>query len=594
MGFATAGSVAKESEDANVYSSYVANFLSNASWNVHSFEQKSSSEKLKAELNFLFSFSHVARRHKMREVPQHKFYVWLLDIIRRDRSGSEQPLDDMNCIRQAVNIMRDLFDVAPNIIWNSRKKELTTNIHAWTPLDSEERRANDSMNASLMSPKDKTFNLGGSVGASRGIGGFRDTEERETLKNATFFVSTHHRNTGPREDWKSFVSLIQESMYTPEQIEKMNRSSRAATALRKSRRGDEKEKEQNEKEEEEEEEEAKTTCSYDQCFGSTLLLGHVAYVLEYDLTVRKAYAITERKKNTRKALENVFDIFKHSLVYRLFSIEADQTDVLRKLAHAVMRGCVEDEDSLEKLLGGGAKKTTPEELARFKRLDASTKELSKSAASIMNTLLSSVWDLKEANIALSKFALSQQRESSASLSPLGASVTARKSVFDRMEDNVFDAIKDVVLVEANKKNYGGYKFATNYLRSLGSDDIKLEMFRRCMMESVDTSRIGTNIARDKFPAFSKDDKVELVDELGTLLCENYKQTRGAVKDKLFNLVNLVSSSSKVLLENNDDARKKQKLVAAHVELEKQVSMGSTTSKEAESRANFVSSVVLGL
>ena len=594
MGFATAASVTKESEDVNVYSSYVANFLSNASWNVHSFEQKSSSEKLKAELNFLFSFSHVARRHKMREVPQHKFYVWLLDIIRRDRSGSEQPLDDMNCIRQAVNIMRDLFDVAPNIIWNSRKKELTTNIHAWTPLDSEERRANDSMNASLMSPRDKTFNLGGSVGASRGIGGFRDTEERETLKNATFFVSTHHRNTGPREDWKSFVSLIEESMYTPEQIEKMNRSSRAATALRKSRRGDEKEKDKEQNEKEEEEEEAKTTCSYDQCFGSTLLLGHVAYVLEYDLTVRKAYAITERKKNTRKALENVFDIFKHSLVYRLFSIEADQTDVLRKLAHAVMRGCVEDEDSLEKLLGGGAKKTTPEELARFKRIDASTKELSKSAASIMNTLLSSVWDLKEANIALSKFALSQQRESSASLSPLGASVTARKSVFDRMEDNVFDAIKDVVLVEANKNKYGGYKFAANYLRSLGSDEVKLEMFRRCMMEKVDTSRIGTNIARDKFPAFSKDDKVELVDELGTLLCENYKETRGAVKDKLFNLVNLVSSSSKVLLENNDDSRKKQKLVAAHVELEKQISMGSTTSKEAESRANFVSSVVLGL
>ena len=150
MGFATAASVTKESEDVNVYSSYVANFLSNASWNVHSFEQKSSSEKLKAELNFLFSFSHVARRHKMREVPQHKFYVWLLDIIRRDRSGSEQPLDDMNCIRQAVNIMRDLFDVAPNIIWNSRKKELTTNIHAWTPLDSEERRANDSMNAFMI------------------------------------------------------------------------------------------------------------------------------------------------------------------------------------------------------------------------------------------------------------------------------------------------------------------------------------------------------------------------------------------------------------------------------------------------------------
>ena len=40
-----------------------------------------------------------------------------------------------------------------------------------------------------------------------------------------FFVSTHHRNTGPKADWNSFVSLVEESMYTPEQIEKMNRSS---------------------------------------------------------------------------------------------------------------------------------------------------------------------------------------------------------------------------------------------------------------------------------------------------------------------------------------------------------------------------------
>ena len=48
MGFATAGSVAKESEDVNVYSSYVANFLSNASWNVHSFEQKEFEREVKS------------------------------------------------------------------------------------------------------------------------------------------------------------------------------------------------------------------------------------------------------------------------------------------------------------------------------------------------------------------------------------------------------------------------------------------------------------------------------------------------------------------------------------------------------------------
>ena len=169
-------------------------------------------------------------------------------------------------------------------------------------------------------------------------------------------------------------------------------------------------------------------------FGSTLLLGHVAYVLEYDLTVRKAYAITEHnKKNSRKSLEHIFDIFKDSLVYRLFSIEKEKSEiaeVLKKLANAVMRGCVEDEDALDKL-SGGMKKTTPGELSALQtRLDASPKELAKSAASIMNTLLASVWALKEANVALSSFKSSQQGES---LSPLGASVSAREQEFARFD-----------------------------------------------------------------------------------------------------------------------------------------------------------------
>jgi len=572
----------------NTYSSFVASFLSNARWDVHSFDQKSSSEKVKAETSFLFAFSNVARRHKMHDVPQHRFYVWLLDIIRRDRSGSEQPLDDVNCIRHAVKILRDLFDESPNIAWNSRKEELTTNIDAWTPLDSEKRQAKDSSaNASMLSPISKTATMGGgdSFGAPRGLGGAREKgrDERGSLKNATFFVSTHHRNTGPKADWNSFVSLVEESMYTPEQIEKMNRSSRSATASRKSRRGDK------DDEKEEDEDEVKTPRSYDQCFGSTLLLGHVAYVLEYDLTVRKAYAITEHKKNSRKSLENIFDIFKDSLVYRLFSIEKEKSEiaeVLKKLANAVMRGCVEDEDALDKL-SGGMKKTTPDELARFKRLDASPKELAKSAASIMNTLLASVWALKEANVALSSFKSSQQGES---LSPLGASVSARgsKSLLDSIEEIVFEAIKNVVLVEANK-NYGGCKFASNYLRSLGSDDVKLEMFRRIMSDNLD-SRIWN--ARGNFPAFSKSDKIDLTEEVGTLLSENYKQAKDAVKDKSFNIANLMSTSLKVAIENKSN--KKQKLIAAREKLEQQINISSTKSKEDESRANFVAGVILGL
>ena len=581
------------SAKTNTYSSFVASFLSNARWDVHSFDQKSSSEKVKAETSFLFAFSNVARRHKMHDVPQHRFYVWLLDIIRRDRSESEQPLDDVNCIRHAVKILRDLFDESPNIAWNSRKKELTTNIDAWTPLDSEKRQAKDSSaNASMLSPRSKTATMGGggggdSFGAPRGLGGAREKgrDERGSLKNATFFVSTHHRNTGPKADWNSFVSLVEESMYTPEQIEKMNRSSRSATASRKSRRGNNKDDEK-----EEDEDEVKTPRSYDQCFGSTLLLGHVAYVLEYDLTVRKAYAITEHnKKNSRKSLEHIFDIFKDSLVYRLFSIEKEKSEiaeVLKKLANAVMRGCVEDEDALDKL-SGGMKKTTPDELARFKRLDASPKELAKSAASIMNTLLASVWALKEANVALSSFKSSQQGES---LSPLGASVSARgsKSLLDSIEENVFEAIKNVVLVEANK-SYGGCKFASNYLRSLGSDDVKLEMFRRIMSDNLD-SRIWN--ARGNFPAFSKSDKIDSTEDVGTLLSENYKQAKDAVKDKSFNIANLMSTSLKVAIENKSN--KKQKLIAAREKLEQQINISSTKSKEDESRANFVAGVILGL
>jgi hypothetical protein len=583
MGFAGA-SVGKKSEDIDVYSSFVTNFLSNACWDVHSFDQKSSREKLKAEASFLFALSNVARRHKMREVPHHKIYVWLLDIIRRDRSGSEQPLDDMNCIRNAVQILKDLFDANPNITWNSRKRELTTNIHAWTPLDSEERQGRDSANASLISPRGKTSTTVGSLGASLGID---DNEDKGQLKNTTFFVSTHHRRTGPREDWNSFVSLIDESMYTPEQIEKMNRSSRAATALRKSRRGGGKDKEKNE--EDEEEEEAKVPCSYDQSFGATLLLGHVAHILQHDMVVRKAYATTERKKNSRESLENVVNIFKESLVCRLFSIEKNdakqQAEVFKKLAQCVTRGCVEDECKLEKLLK--SKTSTPEDLARFKRLDASTKELSKSAASIMSTFLSSLWALKEANSALQK-KRQEERESSASLSPIGSFVSARGQTFlDKVEVEAFNTIKDVVLTfltDSNKKNYGGCKFASNYLRTLGNNEsVVLEVFRQLVLERVDTSRMGfTSFVK---PAFSKSENVELAEDFGTLIAEHFTNAKAATS--VFNLVNFVSSSSKVLLETKSEKRKKQKLMAAHDELEK-------TSTEEESRSNFVARLVLGL
>ena len=106
------------------------------------------------------------------------------------------------------------------------------------------------------------------------------------------------------------------------------------------------------------------------------------------------------------------------------------------------RGCVEDECKLEKLLK--SKISTPEDLARFKRLDASTKELSKSAASIMSTFLSSLWALKEANSALLK-KRQEDRESSASLSPIGSFVSARQTFLDKLEVEAFNTIKDVVL-----------------------------------------------------------------------------------------------------------------------------------------------------
>jgi hypothetical protein len=58
---------------------------------------------------------------------------------------------------------------------------------------------------------------------------------------------------------------------------------------------------------------------------------------------------------------------------------------------------------------------------------------------------------------------------------------------------------------------------------------------------------------------------------------------------VFNHVSLVSSSSKVLLETKSEKRKKQKLIAAHEELENKI-----REKEDESRSNFVAGLVLGL
>ena len=110
-----------------------------------------------------------------------------------------------------------------------------------------------------------------------------------------------------------------------------------------------------------------------------------------------------------------------------------------------------------------------------------------------------------------------------------------------------------------------------------------------MSDNLD-SRIWN--ARGNFPAFSKSDKIDSTEEVGTLLSENYKQAKDAVKDKSFNIANLMSTSLKVAIENKSN--KKQKLIAAREKLEQQINISSTKSKEDESRANFVAGVILGL
>jgi hypothetical protein len=118
---------------------------------------------------------------------------------------------------------------------------------------------------------------------------------------------------------------------------------------------------------------------------------------------------------------------------------------------------------------------------------------------------------------------------------------------------------------------------------LGDESVILEVFRQLVLERVDTSRMGfTNFVS---PAFSKSEKVELAEDFGTLIAEHFTNAKAATS--VFNLVNFVSSSSKVLLETKSEKRKKQKLMAAHDELEK-------TSTEEESRSNFVARLVLGL
>ena len=72
-------------------------------------------------------------------------------------------------------VRRDRF----NIAWNSRKKELTTNIDAWTPLDSEKDKqkiAARMHRCCLREVKRPQWAGGGgdSSGATRGLGGARE------------------------------------------------------------------------------------------------------------------------------------------------------------------------------------------------------------------------------------------------------------------------------------------------------------------------------------------------------------------------------------------------------------------------------------
>jgi hypothetical protein len=545
----------KERVDCNLYTSYVANFLSNAQVDSLTFEQKSTLDRVKEENTFLFAIQNVTRRHKMEYLPQHKFYVKLMDIIRRDRTGSEQPLDDSNCVREAVKILRNLFEERPNVIWNSRKNEIITNINAWTPLDSKKRKELDSTDVAQTTPRSRTMsriynnidnnnttNNNSSIGATASMG------YQYSGGGNNLFVSTHHQNVGPEAEWKSFESLLVESLNAPETIMNNKRSSRQSTRknVEKNRgEGEDNEKKKNE---------VRIPCSYDQCLGPTLLFGHVAYILEYDLNVRRAFALSEQqndkqKKNSLTRHEKIIDVLKASLLYRLFFPEnkVDVDECINNLNKAIMRGCCKDDADLEKLMASESfsskkdEKRTIDEDARFKRLDASTKELARSAAIILNALLSIIWDLKELG------------KESSSISSVGLNRSNKSSLIDKVEDTIFQMMKKTVITEANKKAHGGDKFTINYLRSIGPERVHLELFRRIFVNDINKEYAPKLFSEENFPAFGKRERNELSEDIALLFSGSTKDIRhiGIAKKSLRNELSNLGHLFSILVKNRD-------------------------------------------
>ena len=188
------------------------------------------------------------------------------------------------------------------------------------------------------------------------------------------------------------------------------------------------------------------------------------------MNVRRAFALSEQqndkqKKNSLTRHEKIIDVLKASLLYRLFFPEnkVDVDECINNLNKAIMRGCCKDDADLEKLMASESfsskkdEKRTIDEDARFKRLDASTKELARSAAIILNALLSIIWDLKELG------------KESSSISSVGLNRSNKSSLIDKVEDTIFQMMKKTVITEANKKAHGGDKFTINYLRSFGPE-----------------------------------------------------------------------------------------------------------------------------
>ena len=135
---------------------------------------------------------------------------------------------------------------------------------------------------------------------------------------------------------------------------------------------------------------------------------------------------------------------------------------------------------------------------------------------------------------------------------VGSNRSNKSLSIDKDKDAIFQMMKTTVTTEADTV-HGGDEFTINYLRSIGSERVHLELFRRIFVNDINKEYAPKLFSEENFPAFGKRERIELSEDIALLFSGSMKDIRHigiankGLRNELSNLGHLFS----ILVKNRD-------------------------------------------